>query len=170
MHQHNKLVIEELTDEAFAEFGDVIDTSNKAFNKINWDYTKKFYDLADIDVADDGGRAAMHLFQTRPMGYPLEITMLEKHPKGSQSFLPLVGEKFFIVVAPKGDSINEEKIRCFLSNGRQGVNYAKGVWHHPALAWDKLTHFVVVDRYPSNDNLVEMELVVPKILCPPDAS
>ena len=164
MNEEKLMRIEPLSAEAFCEFGDVIEISNRSYKSINWDYTKKYNDLALADTSSDNGETSVHIYQTKPMGYPLEVKMLEAHPKGSQLFFPLNGERFLVVVAPKSEVINEDKLRCFLTNGLQGVSYAKGVWHHPVLALDKLSHFIVVDRSPTEDNLVEHDLKHPRLL------
>lgn len=71
--------------------------------------------------------------------------MMERHPLGSQAFIPLDDRPYLVVVAPAGD-LDESKIRAFVTRGWQGVNYAKGVWHHPLLALGKVSDYIVVDR------------------------
>ncbi|EGH47054.1 ureidoglycolate hydrolase [Pseudomonas syringae pv. pisi str. 1704B] len=81
--------------------------------------------------------------------------MLERHPLGSQAFVPLLGNPFLIVVAPVGDEPESEATRAFVSNGRQGVNYHRGVWHHPVLTIEKRDDFLVVDRSGEGNNCDE---------------
>lgn len=83
--------------------------------------------------------------------------MMERHPLGSQAFLPLDDRTYLVVVAPAGE-LDESKIRAFVTKGWQGVNYAKGVWHHPLLALDKVSDFIVVDRGGEGRNLNEQDL------------
>ena len=71
---------------------------------------------------------------------PLVIRMLERHPLGSQAFIPLLGHPFLVVVAPRRAPVPGH-VRAFRSNGRQGVNYHRGVWHHPVLTIEKRDEF-----------------------------
>ena len=83
--------------------------------------------------------------------------MMERHPLGSQAFLPLAGASYLIVVAPAGE-FDPAQMRAFWTEGWQGVNYAKGVWHHPLLALERVSDFVVVDRGGEQPNCDEIAL------------
>lgn len=150
------LAIEPLTKLAFAEFGEVIEAENSDFFMINNGSTKRFHKLASADVEEQGGRTIMSIFEATPLEYPLTIKMLERHPLGSQAFIPLLGQPYLIVVAPKGDNPALSQCRAFLSNGKQGVNYLKGVWHHPVLALTEQDRFLIVDRAGEGNNCEEV--------------
>ncbi len=152
---HKTMTIEPLTKQAFAPFGDVIETDNSEFFMINQGSTRRYHKLADVDVAEQGGDAIISIFQATPLSYPLRIAMLERHPLGSQAFVPLLGNPYLILVAPKGDKPEPDQIRAFSSNGKQGVNYHKGVWHHPVLALSQQDHFLIVDRAGPGNNCDE---------------
>ncbi|RQH07951.1 ureidoglycolate lyase [Paraburkholderia dinghuensis] len=154
------LAIERLTSEAFASFGDVIELEGATQFPINLATTIRFHDLANVDVADEGGRPLVNLFRGQPRVLPFEVKMLERHPLGSQAFVPLSDRPYLIVVAPAGD-LDVTKIRAFVTRGWQGVNYAKGVWHHPLIALDEVSDFVVVDRGGAGLNLNEQDLPQP---------
>jgi ureidoglycolate lyase len=151
------LVIEPLTREAFAPFGDVIELEGAKHYPINLGTTMRFHDLANIDVTDEGGRTLLNLFRGEPRVLPFEVTMLERHPLGSQAFVPLNERPYLVVVAPAGD-LDVTKLRAFVTRGWQGVNYAKGVWHHPLIALDEVSDFIVVDRGGGGHNLDEQDL------------
>lgn len=151
-----RLTIEPLTKQAFAEFGDVIEVDNSDYFMINNGSTRRYHKLASTDVQDQGGEAIISIFQATPLSYPLTIKMLERHPLGSQAFVPLLGQPYLIVVAPKGDDPSLTSCRAFLSNGRQGVNYHKGVWHHPVLALSEQDQFLIVDRGGEGHNCDEV--------------
>jgi ureidoglycolate lyase len=151
------LAIEPLTREAFAPFGDVIELEGARRIPINQGTTMRFSDLARIDVADGGGRPVLNLFRGEPRVLPFEVTMLEQHPLGSQAFVPLTDRPYLIVVAPAG-SLVPEQIRAFATHGWQGVNYAKGVWHHPLIALGAVSDFIVIDRGGEGHNCDEMML------------
>jgi ureidoglycolate lyase len=151
------LAIEPLTREAFAPFGDVIELAGAKQFPINLATTIRFHDLANVDVTDEGGRPLINLFRGLPRVLPFEVKMLERHPLGSQAFVPLSDRPYLIVVAPPGE-IDVTTIRAFVTRGWQGVNYAKGVWHHPLIALDEVSDFIVVDRGGEGLNLNEQDL------------
>ena len=151
------LAIEPLTREAFAPFGDVIELEGAKQIPINLGTTIRYHDLANVDVTDEGGRTLVNLFRGQPRALPFEITMMELHPLGSQAFIPLNDKPYLVVVAPAGE-LDESKIRAFVTSGWQGVNYAKGVWHHPLLALGDVSDFIVVDRGGDGHNLNEQNL------------
>ena len=145
-----------LSRRGFAPLGEVIETDGAERRTINEGSTVRFHDLAAVDVADRGGRALVNVFRAEPLPLPLTVTVMEQHPLGSQAFIPLDRAPFLIVVAPAGPQPRASDLRAFVSDGRQGVNYAKGVWHHPVIAWRRPTDFLVVDRGGPGDNLVEV--------------
>lgn len=148
---------EPLTAEAFAPFGDVIEASDRAeVIPINYGHTTRFNDLAGIDVADLGGRAIISLFRGQPLEPP-RLKIFERHPLGSQAFVPLQGRPYLVAVAPAG-VFDPGAIRIFRAGGGQGVNYRKGVWHHFLLAQEAYSDFLVIDRAGPGDNLDEIEL------------
>ena len=152
-----ELLIEPLTREAFAPFGDVIELEGARQIPINLGTTMRYHDLAHIDVADGGGRPLVNVFRGEPRALPFEVQMLERHPLGSQAFVPLTDKPYLIVVAPKGELV-PTSMRAFVSRGWQGVNYAKGVWHHPLIALDRVTDFIVIDRGGNGHNCDEQTL------------
>ncbi len=151
----NELKIEVLSKEAFAPFGDVIEADNREFFFINNGSTKRFHQLAKADTETFGGNTIISIFEATPLDYPLQIRMLERHPLGSQAFMPLLRHPFLIVVAPFAETPDPTAIRAFISNGKQGVNYHKGIWHHPVLALNSDDQFLVVDRSGEGDNCDE---------------
>ncbi|WP_325894593.1 ureidoglycolate lyase [Grimontia sp. NTOU-MAR1] len=145
---------EPLTKEAFAPFGDVIEAQNRDYFMINNGSTRRYHKLATTQV-DDGSGVIINIFQATPLLYPLNIKMLERHPKGSQAFMPLLGNNYLVVVAPPGNEPDPDSIRAFYAKGSQGVNYHRGVWHHPVLALTPNDQFLVVDREGAGNNCDE---------------
>lgn len=135
-----------LTSEVFSSFGDVIDTEGDSFITINNGYARKYTDLANIDTQEADGVTAMHIFVARKRQFPLNINMLEKHPFFSQAFIPRGKQPFVVVVAPAGDEPKTEKIQAFITNGDQGINYARGVWHFPLISLANNNQFITIDR------------------------
>lgn len=151
------LKIERLTREAFAPFGDVIELAGAKHFAINGGTTQRYHDLATVDLGPDGGRTLINVFRGQPRRLPYEVKMLERHPLGSQAFIPLKTTPYLVVVAPAGE-LDVGRMRAFVSEGWQGVNYARGVWHHPLLALDEVSDFVVVDRGGEGHNCDEQDL------------
>jgi ureidoglycolate lyase len=147
---------EPLTAEAFAPFGCVIEASDEAVKlDINQGHAVRFDRLAEVDAADGGGTPAISLFRARPLA-ELVLRMFERHPLGSQSFVPLSGRPYLVAVAPPGD-FDPARIRLFRAEPHQGVHYRKGVWHHFLLVLAE-SDFLVVDRSGPGDNCEEIAL------------
>ncbi|MDB5709982.1 MAG: allA [Sphingomonas bacterium] len=147
---------EPLTSEAFAPFGRVIEASDAATKiSINQGHAVRYDRLADLDVADGGGVGAISLFRAKPLAEKV-LKMFERHPLGSQSFVPLSGRPYLIAVAPAGD-FDAAGVRVFRAAAGQGVHYAKGVWHHFLLVLEE-GDFLVVDRAGPGDNCDEVAL------------
>jgi ureidoglycolate lyase len=149
------LAPEPLTADAFAPFGDVIEASDQAeVLPINYGWTTRFNALTDVSVGD--GRAIISLFRSKPLT-PLVLKIFERHPLGSQAFMPLQGRPYLVAVAAPGD-FDPAAVRLFRAAPTQGVNYARGTWHHFLLALEAESDFLVVDREGPGDNLDEVTL------------
>ncbi len=146
--------IEKLTRAAFAPFGDVIETSGATRFTINQGFATRFDDLCKVDVVE-GGAVKVSLFEAKPRPAPIKIDLMERHPLGSQAFYPLQNEDWLVLVC--ADPRDETSFRCFRANGRQGVNYARNVWHFPLLVFAD-SRFIVVDRKGPGNNLEETVL------------
>ncbi len=142
---------EPLTSERFAPYGDVIEASLDKSNAMNEARFERFDDLCDIDL--DDGDVAISVARCRtPTSLPLRVDMVERHPLGSQAFVPLTRSRMVVVVAPPGESVDASQLRAFVTNGRQGINYHRGTWHMPLIASDAGQEFLVVDRGGEESN------------------
>jgi ureidoglycolate lyase len=159
-----RLPIEALTAERFAPFGDVIaaDAARRHF-PINGGNTERYHDLANLD-AGPSGKLIVSVFRGQSRELPFAVTMLERHPLGSQAFMPLVAQPYLVVVAPAGNAPAPDALRAFLARPGQGVNYARGVWHHPLLALNTTCDFLVIDRSGEGHNCDEITLAEPLYL------
>ena len=151
------LVVKPLTRDAFAPFGDVIETDGAHHYPINNGTTERFHDLAKVDVSQEGGAPLINIFRGQPFTPPIAITMVERHPLGSQAFVPLSGAPYLVVAAPGGDDGAPGDPQAFLAQGTQGVNYARCVWHHPLISLQQVSEFLVVDRGGPGNNLEEFD-------------
>lgn len=144
--RHIKLTPEELTEENFADFGEVVSIESKKSKTINNGFAEKFADIASLDTKEDQGQTSVHIFVAKSRQFPLHISMLEKHPYFSQTFIPRHSSPFIIVVAPPSEKPSIEKIKAFITNGDQGVSYSRGVWHFPLISMNDNSQFIVIDR------------------------
>lgn len=148
-----KVKIQPLTVADFAPFGEVIGCDGNAFFHINDAHTERYHALSITQV--DGGSIGISIFRNiKKTELPCEISMLERHPIGSQTFIPMRGQAFLIVVAPSlnSDRPDIDQIHAFISNGQQGVNYSAGTWHHPLLTLEAPSDFAVIDRIGTGHN------------------
>lgn len=152
------IAAERLTRESFADFGDVIATGGATHFAINEGTAERYDDLAQVDVAAEGGRPRISIFIAQPRPRPIAIRMLERHPFGSQAFMPLDGRDYLVVVAPPASIVRAAQVRAFRAFGGQGINFRRGVWHHPLLVLAADSRFLVIDRAGPGANLEEMQL------------
>jgi ureidoglycolate lyase len=158
-----ELVAVPLSRSAFEPFGDVIETAGDPPSSINQGWAERYHDLAQIDVTAAGGRPLVDLVRTRPRTLPMSIKMVERHALGSQAFVPLARARFIVVVAPAGATPKPSDLRAFTTNGQQGVNYRPGVWHHPLLALDQVSDFLVLHRGGPTEDCEELVFAADEI-------
>ncbi len=147
-----------LTQAAFSAYGDVIEVNDKNQQfAINQGYTTRHHHLAQIEANGDGAQGIISIFRSTPLTLPIKIKMMERHPQGSQAFIPLSKHPYLVVVAPKGE-LDLSKIDVFFAQSHQGVNYHTGTWHHFCLALNDVSDFLVVDRQGAGNNCDEITL------------
>ncbi len=156
-----------LSPETFAPFGDVIESQGPC-NAINQGKGWRYPDLAQVDVASEGGRTAVSVVACVPEATPVPLRLMERHPLGSQIFMPINGQRYLVVVAPAGEPPRPDALRAFVANGNQGINYHRGVWHHPMIALDEACQFFEVHRVGPGNNCDEFVLKTPITVCLPE--
>lgn len=147
-----RIVIEPITKAAFAAFGDVIDTEGDPDKIINQGLCGRFHDRARLDFSD--GRAGISLFKAETRTLPLKLEMVERHPDGSQAFLPMSLDPFLVIVAPDEDGRPGKPI-AFQTFAGQGINFHRGTWHGVLTPLFAPGLFAVVDRIGDGPNLEE---------------
>lgn len=147
-----EVFIEPLTPAAFAPFGDVLEAEGRPDTVINQGLCGRFHDLATLDFQD--GRAGISLFRSEARGLPYQLDMVERHPLGSQAFLPMSLDPFLVIAAP--DNGGKPGLpRAFRSQPGQGINFHRGTWHGVLTPLAAPGLFAVVDRIGPGDNLEE---------------
>lgn len=166
-HSDNLLAIRPLTAEAFAPFGEVIEARPDSIRLINGGTTERHHALTVPEVAGDGARVILNIFRGQPRQFPYPVGMMERHPLGSQSFSPLSGRPFLVVVS-EDEQGQPGRPQVFLARGDQGVNYRRNVWHHPLMSLREVSDFLVADRDGPGNNLEEFFFDKPWIISEPD--
>ena len=146
-----------ISKENFKKFGDMITTSGIKPLEINDGYAKRFDGIANLNTKKDDGESTISIFSALKRSFPMKVDMMEKHPLGSQAFIPMKETVFLAFVAPEGDEPDLNKIESFIIPNGIGVNYNAGVWHFPLIATEDM-NFLVVDRLGDGDNLVLHDL------------
>ncbi|RKF05510.1 ureidoglycolate lyase [Oceaniradius stylonematis] len=150
--------VEPLSRAAFAPFGDVLDTEGAPDRMINQGLCGRFHDRARLDFAD--GRAGVSLFQAEPRSLPLMLDMVERHPLGSQAFVPMSLDPFLVIVAPD-EAGKPGRPRAFLTAPGQGINFHRGTWHGVLTPLAEPGLFAVIDRIGEGSNLEEHRFETP---------
>ena len=150
-----KIIIKpkKITRKNFKKFGDLISTRKGKPIKINNGYAKRFDNLCRINTSSKKGKTIMSIFSAKKRKFPMNIKMMEKHPLGSQAFVPMNETTFLVFVAPKGKRPNTKKIKSFIVPKQTGINYKPGIWHFPLISTENI-NFLVIDRKGIGNNLI----------------
>ena len=157
-----RIPTEPLTKAAFAPFGDVIELRDRPNKIINQGLYGRHHDLARLDFGP-GGRAGISLFDAEPRSLPYRLDMMERHPEGSQAFIPLNPAPFLILVAEDAGD-RPGRPRAFLTAPGQGVNFHRNTWHGVLTPLAAPGLFAVIDRIGETPNLQEHWFEVPYIV------
>jgi ureidoglycolate lyase len=150
-----KIIIKpkKITRKNFQKFGDLISVKKTKPININNGYAKRFDNLCRINTSSKKGKTIMSIFSSKKRKFPMNIKMMEKHPLGSQAFVPMNEATFLVFVAPKGKRPNTKKIESFIVPKQTGINYKPGIWHFPLIS-TKNMNFLVIDRKGIGNNLI----------------
>ncbi|WP_405221584.1 ureidoglycolate lyase [Lentisalinibacter sediminis] len=159
------LTLEPLSAETFRPYGEVIAAGTVNADPMNDARFERYDDLARLTAE---GRVGMSIARCRrAASQPVTCPMVERHPRGSQAFVPLAGFRFVVVVAPAGAPPSADDLRAFLTDGSQGVNYRAGTWHVPLIGLAAGQNFLIIDDVASADNCdshtLDRPVVVPAV-------
>lgn len=147
-----KIIIEPMTADAFAPFGDLLEAKGMPDKMINQGLCGRFHDRARMDFSD--GRAGISIFHAEKRDLPLKLDLVERHPDGSQAFVPMSHQPFLVVVAEDQNG-TPQNIRAFLTEAGQAINIHRGVWHGVLTPLHDPGLFAVIDRIGEGPNLEE---------------
>ena len=146
------IAIEPLTAEAFRPFGDVLEAEGAPDKLINQGLCGRYHDRAALDFSD--GRAGISLFKAEARALPNELEMVERHPDGSQAFIPMTMQPFLVIAAPDQGG-KPGMPRAFMTAPGQGINFHRGTWHGVLTPLSEPGLFAVIDRIGDGPNLEE---------------
>lgn len=155
------ILITPISQTAFTPFGDVIDTSGDADKIINQGLCGRFHDRARLDFSD--GQAGISLFKAEPRSLPLNLGMMERHPDGSQCFIPMSEHGFLVIVAPD-DAGRPGQPLAFMTAPGQAINFHRNTWHGVLTPLSAPGLFAVVDRIGAGANLQEHWFDTPYVI------
>lgn len=153
-----EITAQPLTAEAFAPFGDVLDCAGEPDRIINAGLCGRYHDRARFDFTD--GRAGVSLFNAEPRSLPYTLDLLERHPDGSQCFVPMTEHPFLVIVAPDNSGQPGDPL-AFLTQPGQAINFHRGTWHGVLTPLHAPGLFAVIDRIGEGANLEEVRLDPP---------
>lgn len=131
MNSIAKISAEPLHRSNFSEFGEVIQAPPEG--------GREFF-AGRIENNRINARFDLSLATIKPVEQlPLRVTVMERHPFSSQTFLPLRASRYFVVVAPDGEDGGPDLagVRAFVATGDQGITYRRGLWHHNMTVLDE---------------------------------
>ena len=150
-----------LTAADFAPYGEVIEMSGSPDKTINQGMCNRYHDLARLDFTD--GRAGISLFDAKARDFPYLVDMVERHPQGSQAFIPITQVPFLVVVA-EDDAGIPTRPRAFITGPGQSINLHRGVWHGVLAPIRQPGQYAVIDRIGDGDNLEEFWFETPYVV------
>jgi ureidoglycolate lyase len=94
---------------------------------------------------------------------PLTITTMERHPYSAQTFLPVNGCPYLVIVcrADAQGQPDPATLRAFEAAPDQGVTYRRDVWHHGLAPLWAPAKFVVCMSFSGQDDDVFVPLGQP---------
>ncbi len=151
----NQLTVNPLTQADFADFGDVVESEGRDSFFINNGMAERFHALARVETKGDGSYPIISLVKSKQFELPRKVDHVEHHPLGSQAFLPLDQTPFIVVVAKTGAAPSPDDLQAFITNGKQGINYHVGTWHHVLLTPYAAMDFICVDWEGEGNNCID---------------
>ncbi|MQQ09285.1 ureidoglycolate lyase [Epibacterium sp. SM1979] len=146
------ILIEPITETGFAPFGDLLDTTGNPDKIINQGACGRYHDRANLAFGD--GRAGLSLFQAEARQLPYRLDMVERHPEGSQAFVPMSAHGFLVIVAADEGGTPGRPL-AFETRPGQAINFHRGTWHGVLTPLEAPGLFAVIDRIGTGDNLEE---------------
>ncbi|GIT91603.1 ureidoglycolate lyase [Jannaschia pagri] len=146
-----------ITEKLFAPYGTLIACAGGDARRINGGLCTRWHDRCRPDV---DGAVSVSLFDAEPRSLPYTLDLIERHPKGSQAFLPMTEHPFLVIVADGPDATP----KAFVTAPHQGIQFHRGTWHGVLTPLHSPGLFAVIDREQTADNLEEHHYATPWII------
>ena len=153
--------IEPITQADFAPFGQIIDTAGSPDKIINMGLCGRYHDRGQFDIVD--GTLGLSLFEATARELPYELTMMERHPLGSQCFVPMTQFPFLVITAPDENN-RPGRPRAFITHPGQAINFHRNTWHGVLTPLQAPGLFAVLDRIGNDPNLEEFFFDTPYVV------
>lgn len=140
-----------ISQDAIAGLAELIEATGAPDRLINQGHCGRFHDRATLDI--EGG-AGISVFKSASFSLPYKLEMMERHPLGSQAFLPMQQGAYLVVLAEDNNGAPGLP-RAFIAGAGQGVNIGRNVWHGVLCPLADPGLFMVVDRVADGRNLEE---------------
>ncbi|MBO9451626.1 ureidoglycolate lyase [Tropicibacter sp. R16_0] len=147
-----QITIQPISAQAFAPFGEVIEVAGEPDKIINQGQCGRYHDRVTLDFVE--GRAGVSLFNANPRSLPYTLDLVERHPEGSQLFVPMTEHPFLVIVA-KDEGGRPGRPLAFETKAGQAINFHRGTWHGVLTPLHAPGLFAVVDRIGEGANLEE---------------
>lgn len=157
----NQIHIQPMTAEAFAPYGELIEVNGEPDKIINMGMCGRHHDRATFDILQ--GRVGLSLFDAVPRELPYELTLVERHPLGSQCFVPMTHAPYLVIVAPDENGGPGRPI-AFETKAGQAINFYRNTWHGVLTPLQAPGLFAVIDRIGEGANLEEFFFDTPYIV------
>lgn len=135
----------------FSPYGDILEAQGDPSFPINDGFCERFHDRAQMEFGPEG-RAGISLFKAKPRSLPYQFDLLERHPDGSQAFIPMSMHPFLVIVAGDDNGTPTGPV-AFITAPGQGINLHRNVWHGVLTPLYEPGLFAVIDRIGNTPNI-----------------
>ncbi len=130
---------------------DIVEIGGHAGKTINEGRCWRYSDLAKLDFGASG-RCGISLFKAELRTLPLRLDLMERHPFGSQAFVPMDRASLLVVVSAD-DGGRPGQPKAFVAGPDQAVNIHRNVWHGVLTPLSGSGLFAVFDWIGEDPNL-----------------
>lgn len=134
-----------ISAEAFAPYGWVAEANGRNGRLINHGSSLRVDEVGELALTADGGTPCLSVFRAQPRDPRGPWRELERHGPGTQTFVPLGGVTYVMLVALGSAAPEPDTLAAFIVHGQQAVTLRAGTWHHGLIAPEG-GDFVVIER------------------------
>lgn len=140
-----QLPIRPISVAAFAPYGWLADANAAIGRPINEGSSQRIDGVGELQLTVAGGAPCLALFRASPRDARGPWQQLERHRLGTQTFVPMGGARYVVLVALGDARPDAGTLAAFAVAGHQAVTLRAGIWHHGLIAPEG-GDFVVIER------------------------